>query len=439
MMKVILPIFIARRTYHMEEWYKLDHAGKLFPAVANKENSSAYRLSMMLTKPVNPETLQQALDKVISRFPLLNVVLRNGLFWKFLREREERLLVQPETVYPCAPVHLEDRRSSLVRVLYYGNKISVEIFHALTDGGGALEFLKTLVFQYLRQLGEKVDDKEGLILPPASFATYAEAQDSFKSHFKPASAKRKAPEALQIQGTRFVPHGHHVVHGFVQASRLNAAAKGVGVTITAYLTAILIMAVHRSTLSLNTENRPIVIAMPVNLRKQFPSSSLRNFFAVIPIGVAMNDQLTFEQIAETVQRQLTEKTAKPYLSEVIAGSLKYENRLFSRLAPLKLKDLAIRYGFDHYGEEAKTLTLTNLGKVDVPAGMASHIEAMETTMYPTAKSPINCAVSSINDRLTVTFARNIVESDVIMHFFRQLVRLSGLDVAVAGNDWGMGA
>lgn len=423
----------------MEEWYKLDHAGKLFPAVAGRKNSSTYRLSMMLTSDVEPSVLQQALDSVMKRFPLLNVELRNGLFWKFLREKETRLMVEPESTYPCAPAVLSTEGGSLVRVLYHGNKISVEIFHALTDGGGALEFLKTLVFQYLYLLGENVEDKEGLILPPASFARYAEAQDSFKAHYTSATADSRMPEALQIPGTLFSPYGHNVIHGMIHASRLNGAAKQKGVTLTAYLTAILIMAVYETTLPFNNDNRPIVISMPVNLRKIFPSSSLRNFFAVINIGVQMKEGMTLDEVQGLVHAQMKEKTTKSYLTQAMAGSMKYEKNLLSRFTPLKLKDLAIRYGFDHYGEEAKTLTLTNLGRVDIPASMAAHIESMETTMYPTAKSPMNCAVSSINDQLTITFARNIVESDVIRHFFRQLASQSGLDIRIVSNDWGMDA
>lgn len=348
-------------------------------------------------------------------------------------------MVEPESTYPCAPAALSTEGGSLVRVLYHGNKISVEIFHALTDGGGALEFLKTLVFQYLYLLGENVEDKEGLILPPASFARYAEAQDSFKAHYTSATADSRMPEALQIPGTRFSPYGHNVIHGMIHASRLNGAAKQKGVTLTAYLTAILIMAVYETTLPFNNDNRPIVISMPVNLRKIFPSSSLRNFFAVINIGVQMKEGMTLDEVQGIVHAQMKEKTTKSNLTQAMAGSMKYEKNLLSRFTPLKLKDLAIRYGFDHYGEEAKTLTLTNLGRVDIPASMAAHIESMETTMYPTAKSPMNCAVSSINDQLTITFARNIVESDVIRHFFRQLASLSGLDIRIISNDWGMGA
>ena len=149
-------------------------------------------------------------------------------------------------------------------------------FSCANRRGGALEFLKTLVFQYLYLLGENVEDKEGLILPPASFARYAEAQDSFKAHYTSATADSRMPEACKF-GTRFSPYGHNVIHGVIHASRLNGAAKQKGVTLTAYLTAILIMAVYETTLPFNNDNRPIVISMPVNLRKIFPSATCETF------------------------------------------------------------------------------------------------------------------------------------------------------------------
>ncbi|MEK3732062.1 alcohol acetyltransferase [Paenibacillus sp. FSL M8-0334] len=424
----------------MEDWSKLDHAGKVFPAVAGKENSSTYRLSMILTSPIDPELLQKALDKVISRFPNLNVELQNGLFWKFLRQKESRLIVEQETNYPCAPVDLSEQYGSLVRVLYYKNKISIEVFHAITDGGGALEFLKTLVFQYLYTSGVQIDDREGVILPPDSFARYAEAQDSFRAYYTNSQShlKDEVSNALKIPGTRFMPYGHNVVHGFIHANQLNAAAKIQGVTVTAYLTAILIMAVHAATMTINSESQQsIVISLPVNLRKLFPSISLRNFFTVINIEIYMKQELTFEQVLEAVSEQMKKKTKKPYLYETIANSMKYEKNWLSRFVPLKLKNLAMRYGFDRYSEAVKTMTLTNLGRISIPSSMTQYVEAMETTMYPTSKTPINCAVCSVNETLTITFARNILESDVIMHFFRLLSGLSGLELKIVSNDWGM--
>lgn len=421
----------------MDKWYKLDHAGKLFPAVTNNVNTFTFRVSMILNSTVVPTILQQALDTVMERFPMMAVKLNDGVFWRFLSGNENRLLIQEETTYPCAPITPKENNGYLLRVLYYGQKISVEIFHAITDGTGAVEFLKTLMFQYLNLIGEKIDDDEGLILSPESFSSRSEAKDSFDTYYasadKVGEQKRKA---YHIQGLRFVPYGHNVIHGLVSASEFCSIAKQNGVTLTAYFAALLISAIHSSRLS-DEYHKPIVIAIPVNLRKIFVSNSLRNFFTVVNIGLEVTEDMAFTDILAEVSKQLKERTTKTYLKKAITESMKYEKNLASRFVPVALKELAIRYGFYHLGENLKTITLTNIGNIKLPQSMTHHIEAMEATIYPTNKSSINCAVCSVNDRLVITFARNIMESEIIREFFHLLASKSGLEVQIMSNNWGM--
>ena len=49
-------------------------------------------------------------------------------------------------------------RQCAFRVLVYKNRVAVEFFHALTDGTGALVFVKTLLAEYL-------SEKYGLSVP----------------------------------------------------------------------------------------------------------------------------------------------------------------------------------------------------------------------------------------------------------------------------------
>lgn len=421
----------------MNTWYKLDNAGKLFPAVAKNINSSTYRVSVALTTKIDPVILQQALDTVIKRFPLLDVKLNRGIFWHYLTENENRILVNRESYYPCAPVNPSENNNFLMRVLYYESKISVEMFHALTDANGAFEFLKTLIYQYLYLLGEKVDDAEGVILPSGAFQSSFEIQNSFDAHYSSEEMEKQIDEAFHITGTPFEPYGHNVIHGSLSAGELNKVAKKHGTTITAYLTAVLIMAVYTSSASMNGKNAPIIISIPVNLRKMFSSKSLRNFFAVVNVGMKVLPETVLEDVIEEVTKQFKEKITKEYLSKIMGSNMKYEKNLFSRLTPIRLKEFAIRYGFNHLGDSTKTMTLTNIGNIKMPQSISNHIEAMETTIYPTFKSPVNCAVCSVNDRLTITFARNILESDVIQEFFSQLARNSHLTIDIISNDWGV--
>ena len=49
-------------------------------------------------------------------------------------------------VRPVSYTHLDVyKRQLLYRVSYYGARINVEMFHAISDGNGGMVFLKTLV------------------------------------------------------------------------------------------------------------------------------------------------------------------------------------------------------------------------------------------------------------------------------------------------------
>ena len=423
----------------MDRWYRIDHAGKLFPGTTNNSNTSIFRVSFLFKELIDPEILQRALNTVILRFPILAVKMKKGLFWDYLEHNDHKLAVKKEVAYPCAPIKPEENNDFLLRVQYFNNKVSIDFFHSITDGTGAIEFFKTLIFEYLKLTGKDVRDDEGVILQPDTFPDTAESLDSFDSCYETSYADLKEPEALHIQGTVFSPYGHNVIHGVLSASALNSIAKQSGVTITAYLTATLITAINTCTLPYNIRKKPITICIPVNLRKKFLSKSLRNFFTVINVGIPASEKMNFTDVLSLVAAQLKEKTEKNYLKKQISGSMKYEKNVLSRFVPLRLKEYAIRYGFEHYGENTKTIMLSNTGRVILPKSVVPYIEGIEVTAYPTVKSPINCAVGSVNDRLTITFARNIMESEIIREFFRLLVFQSGLEVRIISNDWGVGS
>ena len=96
----------------------------------------------------------------------------------------------------------------------------------------------------------------------------------------------------------------------------------------------------------------------------------------------------------------------------------------------------MRFAFNSVGENRKTLTLTNLGNVKVPDEMRPFIDWMDIVLYPTKKSPINCGAATINNKLTMTFARSIDENEFIKAFFKNLTRMTGLEVTVHSNGWG---
>ncbi|MDQ0174929.1 alcohol acetyltransferase [Bacillus chungangensis] len=420
----------------MDRWYKIDHAGKIFRAVAKGANTSVFRVSMIMNEPVNAKRLQEAVDLVIKRFPTLAVELHQGVFWDFLSANENKLFIQKETKFPCYRIDAASNNGYLVRVLYFHRRISVEIFHSLTDGTGAVEFLKTLVYQYLCLLGKNIEG-EGLIMLPNEMPSNYEIEDSFKKYYQHVGSKRlKEPKAFHIKGTPFEPVGNNVIHGVVSASQLYRAAKQNNQTITEYLTSILLYAIYSQMMKYETIHNPIKIAIPVNLRNMFPSKTMRNFFTVVNVGMNVSNKPTFESLAKEVSVQLKEKTKKEYLYEGIARNIKYEKILAARFVPVFIKYIAMRHGFESFGENLKTITVSNLGNIKLPESMRKYIDSMEAVLYPTEKSPINCGICTVNDRLTITFSRSIVEADIIRYFFHFLTKRAGIDISVYSNNWG---
>lgn len=421
----------------MDRWFKIDHAGKIFTAVSKASNTSIFRVSMIITEPVKKEVLQAAVDIVIKRFPTLAVKLHKGVFWNFLGENDKRLIVKQEEEYPCYPIKASLNNGYLMRVLYFNRRISLEVFHSLTDGVGALEVLKTLVYQYLLLTGKRIDHEDMILLPEELPIKY-EIEDSFEKYYQPVPAKLpEETKAFHIQGTPIEPFGHNVIHGVMSASLLNAKAKQSGATITEYLTAVLIYSIYSETMKYGIYRKPVTIAIPVNLRKIFPSKTLRNFFAVINIGIKVSEDITFEAIIEEVSMQLKEKTKKERLQQEMAKNIKYAKMLAARFVPIVAKNVAMRYGFENFGQNRKTMTLSNLGNTKLPSSMSPYVERMEAVVYPTGKSPVSCGMCSVNDKLTITFSSTITETEIIRSFFSFLAQHTGMMVEIYSNDWGV--
>lgn len=420
----------------MGTWHKLDNAAKLFPSISKTSNTSIYRISMVLKEDIDPELLQKALDLIVPRFPSFTLRIRRGLFWYYLEEINDRLLVQKESDYPCAPMRSSLHNRFLIKVLYYGRKISLEVYHAIADGSGAFEFLKTLVYQYLTLKGIKITPDKTLLLPH-DIPTATEMEDSFKKYYKPLGFHITAEQKpMLIEGTPFEYHGNNVVSGIVSVKKLLAVCRSKNVTITEYLTAIFIYSIYCETAQHKGLSKIINIAIPVNLRKAFPSITLRNFFCVTIISTKVNKNMDFEDILEQVKFYMKQKTSKEYLEHTLSSNGKIEHMMVSRFIPLFIKDLFIDFGAKNFGEKYKTSTITNMGQVKVPPDMAPHIELAETTLYPTTLAPISCGISSINDQLTITFARTIIETKIIRHFFTYLATETDLEVKIYSNNWG---
>lgn len=420
----------------MKRRYSLDNTAKLYPAIAEKKNSCVFRLSAVLTEGVDPDALQQAADITIKRFPTMAVKLRKGLFWCSLHENNNPLTVRKESASPCSPIMgVKEDNGYLLRILYFGRRITLECFHALTDGMGAMEFLKSLVYRYLLLTGKEVQD-EGVLLLPENPPEPQEEEDGCVRYYQKHAKKAKLEErkAHAIQGTVPEDRKTMVIHGVLPALPLRDYARRHGTTITGYLAAVFAQAILSSGSQQGRSPHPVRLVVPVNLRGMFPSKSLRNFVTQISVSLPAASGQTIDDMVESVTAQMKASVTEEHLSGKIAAYVGYEKMLVGRMVPWFIKKMAISLVSKRV-YHATTALFSNLGDVKLPKSMEPYIEMIEVVPSPKKAASINCGICSVGGKLNIAFAGNIAEPDVIERFFELVSQQTGLEAELYSNGW----
>jgi len=274
------------------KWYKLDNAAKIFPPTSGKSDTRVFRLSCVLTKPVDGSMLQSALDLTVNDFPNFKCTLKNGLFWYYLEQSDYPVVVREENTPPCSTIYL-GRKSLLFEVTFYGCRINLEVYHALSDGTGAMEFLKALVLYYLKLAYPDTMGKAAHIDYDASETqkmtdSFDKYYDGGKSKTGSKANKTKKPAAYQIRGAKKEEWRLNIIEGSVSVRALISKAREYDTTVTVFITALLMRAIYGE-MRVNDRKKPVVITVPVDLRNYFDSKSARNFFSLIDAEYNFNN------------------------------------------------------------------------------------------------------------------------------------------------------
>ncbi len=418
-----------------KRWFRLDNAGKLYPAIANSRWSSVFRASVLLKETVVPELLQQAVNRVLPRFPSMAVCIRLGFFWYYLEANDKPLLIQADTGHPCLRFRWKENNGYLLRVLYYQKRISVEVFHSIADGSGGFVFLKTLAAEYLRLHGIRIPSGEG-VLDLKRKPSVSEMEDAFQRAPLPkVKYSRRDSRAYHLPGTADPPHTLHVIAASMPFSAVHTLSKKLSVTVTEYLAAVLLYVCYREQCREGPRKlRPIRVSVPVNMRAFFPTETLRNFSSFVNPEIDPRlGEYTFEEIAHEVHDFMHYQVKGKRLFAGIATNVADERKLFLRLSPLPVKNLAINTVFRYVGERAMTTTLTSIGRMPMPQPMEAHVQRFELMLGASATPGCNCALVSTGDTMLLTFTRNHQEATLPREALRFLVE-QGVPVTVESNQ-----
>lgn len=419
-------MFEQKRAY----WRSLDNAAKLFSAASSPKDTRVFRFYCELKEEVKEEILQEALNQTIQKYPVFLSVMRKGLFWHYLEKSELRPVVREEYKEPCSILYVRDKKTLLFEVTYYKKRINFEVFHALTDGTGATEFLRELVKNYLYLIHE--EDLEPVELSNQYLTVKDQEDDSFSRYYDPdfPRKKKKKIRAVQIKKGGKGYEELQINEASMSVKELLGIAREKKVSMSVLLTAAFICAIHEE-MSRMQEKKPVILMVPVNLRKIFPSDSMLNFFGYIEPGYQFGGgKDSFEDVLEAVKLYFQENLSKEHMAGRMNELIAIEKHKILKWAPLELKNRCIRAGAK-MAEQEVTAVLSNMSVVKMPEDYAQYIEKFG--VY-TSTNRTELCICSFQDTLSLGFTSRYDSTNIQRNFYRILKEL-GASVKVAEPDF----
>lgn len=412
-------------------WERLDNTAHLFPAIAGENMSNVYRICVTLTEPVDPVLLQQAVDMVLPKFDGFNLRMRKGVFWYYFEENGKPApKVVEETNFPCRYIHANQNNNYLFQVTYYKYRINLEVFHVLTDGMGAINFLRELTYQYLRlrhpELGSTMSD---------SLATHTSMnrEDSFLKNYKQAAKSGyKKQKAYLIKGEKLRQGEFGVMHGYLTIPQLKGVCKQYGVSINEYLVAVFAWSVYQECLMGMPSKLPIRVAVPVNLRPYFGSITTKNFFAMVSAEFhPVKESYTFDEVLQIIRDSLRSQMDKEHLEKLFSYNVSNEKIWIARAVPLPLKNIAMKHVYTA-SALANTTTVTNIGNISMEEPYRPYVEMILAYLAMSKGQDIKGTVCSYGDTLAFSFSYTLKDVSIQRCFFRKLAA-DGIAVEIDSN------
>lgn len=414
-------------------WLKLDNAAKIFPGQNSKTWSNSFRVCYEFKEKVDPDKLYQALCDILPRFPCYDVRIKRGFFWFYLEKNPKSPVIMEDIKNPLHRVNFKENNNYLFKVYYHANRVAIDCYHVLTDGHGGTVFLSTLAAQYLRLLGHNIP-AGGFVLDLKDEATKEELEDSFvKNANSKAKYDRRYKFVYHAGETKLPYHTVNITSGILSFSELHKITKEKEVTVTEYLSALMLRVLIDKQRKERRKQKEVSIQIPVDLRRSFGSETLRNFTICLRVKIDPNKgDYSFDDLLKQVKYQLRLANDVREHNMMITANMGLEKNILIRAVPLFVKNLGVGIGFFFTAEQTTSSLITNLGAVNIPPELAEQVNKFIFMPAPGKLNAARIGVATCNDNLVITFSNSFAESDIEREFFTSLVK-SGIHVKIESN------
>ena len=413
-------------------WYELDAFAKTYSSIISEGRTTCFRLSALFTENIDIKILKEVSNFLEKKYPFYNSELKKGIFWNYLQQKKTHFMIRKEVTYPCTDI----RKDNPLRIIYFNNKISIEIAHFLTDGKGALLFFQDLIEKYLEEkyFCEKINFQKIEEILESSGETEKikknEYVDLYEKYLKKVSKETTIKSAFHLPIKILEKGQYHVTTGEISINDLKAESKKYGTTIGKYLLAVYFkILLDRYSQAKN----PIVIGVPVDLRKIFEETTYRNFFINITPSVdASLGAYSLSEIITYLDNYFALKITKKEFYKSIYKAMNPIGNMIIKSVPYLIKRLFFPFIFDYYGERGYTTGFSNLGIFKVDKKYEKFLKGLRFLPPPSKRCKIKMGIISDNQKIYVNFGNLTANYDIERDFFIYL-RKRGIKSKIITN------
>lgn len=389
----------------MKKRYALDSSAAIYLASMNKKHTNVYRFSVILKEKVNPEKLQEALNNVTPRFPTIVAGIKRGAFNYYVDpvERAPQIQKDEEVIGVMSRERIE---TCAMRVLYREKQISVEIFHSITDGGGAMVFVGSLLAEYLLLCYSVQVAYSDKILNPRDDVKDSEVTDDYITYAGGKAIPAKRHKAYQFPNEKSADEKIDVIPRVYKVEEILKVSREYGVSMTVFLAAVMAKSIIEIQKKYPSSRNVVQVMLPINLRSKFKSNSLQNFslYAFMKL-MPERQNIDFEEMIQDFAMQMEKQSSEEHLQGMMTTNVKNQNWWFFKILPLPLKKLLVQVVHYIFGESNSCITLTNMGRTVFPEEFKPYVEDVECIINPRRLTAYNCSIISYEGNVRISLSR----------------------------------
>ena len=410
-------------------WTKIDTASIMFSSLSTKEWGRTFRFAAILKDEVDPEILKQAVLDLRPFFPCLYSFLKKGFFWNYQQLTDTLPEIRPEYERTLLPITKRSDTRPDFRLVYNKRRLAIECSHTLGDGKGIMIYFKRLLERYH-------DLKSGVTDGFQTTVTAEErSRNAFSDYFVKGGEKaaQTHEKAFHFE-EKYEENYLRLLFAMMPVEQIKARAHSYGMTVTEYLSSVLILGVIRS--CDEPIHEPVTIAVPVNLRRFFKTESARNFTVQTFITFKPDGRkdITLEEICEKTKGQLKRQLTTSELQKTLNKYGALVSNPVLKIVPNTIKLPVLRM-MQKKSHASVTTIFTNYGDCELSPKLSKSVERLEfingdTRSYGLA---VTCSCISYNGLLSLCFS--MANRD--LRFASECIRIltqSGADVRIECTD-----